>query len=325
LNYLADWARQQPADSPALLAETGLALHLMSWAAGTGRWTEAMRLSRTLQGSLALDGRWGGWSQVVELSLQTAQQLGARAAEAWALHQSGVLAMCLGDERRARASLVRALQIRQTLGDTRGADLTQNNLNVLLGGPGARGPVITGTILAPAGPIAQSSPVPVLIPLAAGDSTGLVVRTASKRLALLLVLVGITLLVVLAIPITLLTLRRQLARLPPQHSRRSNSPGSFPTPPSRRPGSSFSRWCLTISWSNQPSRGSRLPPSALPRHPVCNFHPIRSHRPRLAQPRPPAQLPRLHPPWPAPRWSRIPANIQSAGWFTRLKAAIPCR
>jgi hypothetical protein len=128
------WAEEQRAPA-RLLEETGVILRLLAWAVGAGRWGDVLRLSRLVEGALALGCRWSAWAEVLEQALEAALALGDRAAEAWARHQLGSRALCLGDAATARTFLVRALRMREALGDRAGAAVTRHNLDVLLSGP----------------------------------------------------------------------------------------------------------------------------------------------------------------------------------------------
>ncbi len=159
LTYFTAWAGEQRQTPDRLLEETEPILRTLEWAAGTGRWTEVLRLGRAVEGALALGRRWGVWAQVLQWALQAARVLGDQAAEAWALHQLGSRALCLGNAAAARTSLSQALRMRETLGDQAGAAVTRHNLGLLPGAP----PVPPREPLAPkAGP----SPAAWLIPLA---------------------------------------------------------------------------------------------------------------------------------------------------------------
>lgn len=128
------WAEEQRAPA-RLLEETGTILRLLAWAVGAERWGEVLRLSRLVEGALALGCRWSAWAEVLERALEAALSLGDRAAEAWARHQLGSRALCLGDVATARMFLVQALRMREALGDRAGAAVTRHNLDVLLSGP----------------------------------------------------------------------------------------------------------------------------------------------------------------------------------------------
>jgi hypothetical protein len=134
LAYFARWAEKQRDPDP-LLDEADAILHTMEWAAQAGRWAELLRLGRAIEGALALGRRWGAWAQVLRWIVKAAQALNDRGVAAWALHQSGTRALCLGDAATARTRLTRALRLRQALGDRAGAVVTEHNLNLLLGPP----------------------------------------------------------------------------------------------------------------------------------------------------------------------------------------------
>jgi len=131
LEHFAIWAEQQRQAPERVAEETDAILGILQWAQQEGRWAEALRLERAVEDALALGGRWGAWAQVLGWELETARELGDRAAEAWSLHQSGTRALCLEDSSTARENLTQALQLRESLGDWEGAALTQHNLELL--------------------------------------------------------------------------------------------------------------------------------------------------------------------------------------------------
>lgn len=189
LHYFADWTAQETRQAPEDFPEAEVCLALLRWAAGTHRWTDALRLGTAIEGILAFLGRWGSWAEVLEICLQASQALGGRAAEARARHQLGVLALIRGQEQVARGEFVRALRLRQALGDQAGAGLTQANLQVLLErAPGA----------SRRGGLAQPSPVQ---PQPASARFPAPAASHRRRPVRLLALAGILLLVMaLAIP-----------------------------------------------------------------------------------------------------------------------------
>jgi hypothetical protein len=71
---------------------------------------------------------------MVDHALTAARALEEPAAEAWALHQQGSRAMCLGDRVLALDALEHALELRERLGDAEGAATTRHNLAQLGGG-----------------------------------------------------------------------------------------------------------------------------------------------------------------------------------------------
>jgi hypothetical protein len=95
---------------------------------------ETLALGRAADPLLTRSGRWGAWEAALERTLAAAETDGDRAAAAWALHQLGTRAGCLG-ERSGVARLERALALRRSLGDERGAAVTAHNLALLFGVP----------------------------------------------------------------------------------------------------------------------------------------------------------------------------------------------
>jgi hypothetical protein len=134
LNYFVGWLEGQPAQS--LIEESAEALiHTVRQAAEKQRWSSVIRLGRALEHSLILWKRWQAWSDILNLILRAAQTLGDRKVEAWAIHQLGSRAMCLGQMDQARELLTQALNIRKVIKDKEGLKVTQHNLDVLLRAP----------------------------------------------------------------------------------------------------------------------------------------------------------------------------------------------
>ena len=155
--HFTDWAEARHSAPDRLLEDADAILQVLGWAVSAGRWAEVLRLGRAIQGALTLGGRWGAWAQVLHWLLEAAQALGDQVAEAWALHQLGSRALCLGDAATARPWLTRAIRLRESLGDPLGAAVTRHNLDVLLtppvppqpppeppAGPSSVGPVASG-------------------------------------------------------------------------------------------------------------------------------------------------------------------------------------
>ncbi|MBN1814076.1 MAG: zinc ribbon domain-containing protein [Anaerolineae bacterium] len=135
LAYFTAWAEAQQQTPDGLLEEADAIMRILEWAVGADRWTDVLRLGRALEGALALGGRWATWAQVLRWILQAGQALGDQATEAWALHQIGTRALCLGDSTAARTSLTQALELREALGDHAGAAVTKHNLGLITAAP----------------------------------------------------------------------------------------------------------------------------------------------------------------------------------------------
>ncbi|MFN8455401.1 MAG: choice-of-anchor D domain-containing protein [Anaerolineae bacterium] len=131
LTYFIGWAEQHQRQPQRFLTESEAIRSLLARAAQSQRWPEILRLVRASEGSLALNGRWAAWEQILNQAGQAAEALGDRAAQAWTLHQLGTRALCLGDSSAAQVALSRALRLRQTLGDRAGAAVTRHNLSHL--------------------------------------------------------------------------------------------------------------------------------------------------------------------------------------------------
>ncbi|MGH8910667.1 MAG: choice-of-anchor D domain-containing protein, partial [Egibacteraceae bacterium] len=130
--YFLDWTRQPLSAPERSLQDVEAAREVMDWAKDAGRWADTQALGLAAEGTFALQGRWEAWRFTLETVLDSAQALGDRAAEAFALHQLGTRALCLGERDVAGSLLRQALSLREALGDDQGAAFTRHNLNLLM-------------------------------------------------------------------------------------------------------------------------------------------------------------------------------------------------
>jgi hypothetical protein len=130
IDHFSTWARRGHLTHEAVLQEADAISDLLRWSVQSGHWADALRLARAIERPLALGRRWEAWRHVLESALDSARQIEDPASEAWALHQLGTRAACLGDLPTALDHLSRALRIRRSIGDD-GAAVTQHNLDVL--------------------------------------------------------------------------------------------------------------------------------------------------------------------------------------------------
>ncbi|MBI4279757.1 MAG: choice-of-anchor D domain-containing protein, partial [Armatimonadetes bacterium] len=158
LRLFADLAEQHRTDAAGLLEDSDAVAATVEWALAAGRPGDALRLGRAVDTALALGLRWGLWGRVLEWSVEAARACGALSGEAWALHQLGTRALCLGDAATAQPALVEALRLREALGDSIGAAVTRHNLDILWGAP----PPSRGSDTPPSPP-GPTPPPPVLL------------------------------------------------------------------------------------------------------------------------------------------------------------------
>jgi CHAT domain/HYDIN/CFA65/VesB-like, Ig-like domain/Bacterial Ig domain len=137
LSYLATWAESNSHDYRAILDEAEAILTVLRRGARDGRWPAVLRLCRAVEDALVAGRRWGQWKEVLELELESAHALGDWAAEAWARHQLGSRAAALDDAVTARYQLSEALDVRESIGDRAGAELTRANLVIAAGAAAA--------------------------------------------------------------------------------------------------------------------------------------------------------------------------------------------
>jgi len=156
LAHLTARAETQRDDPAGLSAITPALLQSLAWAMQSRRWPEALRLARAIEGGLILNKQWGAWEQVLQGALAAARSGGDQPAYAWALHQIGSRALCLGNVQAAQSALAEALKLREALGDQDGAAATRHNLQAI--------PKLTAPPQPPsAGPVApQAAGIPWL-------------------------------------------------------------------------------------------------------------------------------------------------------------------
>jgi hypothetical protein len=135
LTHFVDWTEANRGKPEIIAASAQPILLILKWAVAAKHWAEAKRLGHATEEALTLSGKWDMWATVLQSILKSAQGLQDRANEAWALHQIGTRALCLGARSAAQASLNSALAIRESLGDQSGAAVTRHNLNILLNPP----------------------------------------------------------------------------------------------------------------------------------------------------------------------------------------------
>lgn len=132
---LAPWAATNRRRPERVLAEAPALLALMRRSAAAGRDADVVALGRASDAAFAWGRRWRAWGDVLEAVLAAATRIGDRNAEAWARHQLGTRAYCLGDVSGAVASLEAALRARVALGDEAGAAATRYNLDFIAAPP----------------------------------------------------------------------------------------------------------------------------------------------------------------------------------------------
>lgn len=202
LRYFTGWAdayRQRP---DVVREEQHTIFRALDWGMYAGRWDAILRLGGAIEGTLAISARWGAWEQALGWMLTAARATGNQAAAAWALHQLGTRALCLGETAVAFNALDEALRLREFLGDLDGAAVTRHNLSLIYGPP-------------PPPPDRGSPPPPHDAP--PRPPKPWVVRSlilASKIIGVMLAVVVAVAVVVQALPHTTVTVRGSSPRCP---------------------------------------------------------------------------------------------------------------
>ncbi len=132
ITYFTAWAERHRRSPDVLLEESEALLRVQQCAADARRWGEVLLLGRLLEGALVLGARWGAWAITLERCLAAAKAIGDRSAEAWALHEIGTRALCVGESARARAVLGQAVKLRESLQDGVAAATSRRNLRLVV-------------------------------------------------------------------------------------------------------------------------------------------------------------------------------------------------
>ena len=132
ITYFTGWAERHRRNPDILLEESEALLHVQQCAADTRRWGEVLLLGRLLEAPLVVGVRWGAWAIALERCLAAAKATGDRSAEAWALHEIGTRALCVGDSGRARALLGQAVKLREALREDAAVAASRRNLRLVL-------------------------------------------------------------------------------------------------------------------------------------------------------------------------------------------------
>ncbi|MDQ3880089.1 MAG: hypothetical protein M3295_03295 [Chloroflexota bacterium] len=147
LAYFIAWAEGNRRRPSAQLEEDVALMRLLRAAAARERFDEAIRLGRAVASAFAWGRRWGSWREILEIVFDAARRIGHRASEAWALHELGTQAFCMGAKGMGVDELQEALEIRREIGDEAGAAATRHNLGVILGPPPLLGRLPTSPFL----------------------------------------------------------------------------------------------------------------------------------------------------------------------------------
>ena len=132
ITYFTAWAERHRRSPDIVLEESEALLRVQQCAADARRWGEVLLLGRLLEGALVLGVRWGAWAIALERCLAAAKAIGDRSAEAWALHEIGTRALCVGESARARAVLGQAVKLRESLQDEVAAATSRRNLRLVV-------------------------------------------------------------------------------------------------------------------------------------------------------------------------------------------------
>ena len=132
ITYFTAWAERYRRSPARLLDDAEALLAVQQYAADARRWAEVLRVGTLLEGALVTGARWGAWVICLERCLAAAKALGDRSAEAWALHEIGTRALCVGDPGTARRLLSQAVALRESIDEIPAAAASRQNLALVL-------------------------------------------------------------------------------------------------------------------------------------------------------------------------------------------------
>jgi hypothetical protein len=132
--YFANWTERHQRDVKTILETQPILMRSLHWGVEFGMAAEVIRITRSLELTLVLTGRWESWTNALCLAAESAITTDDKAALAWARHQNGTKALCEGNLSEARRSLEQALQVREKLRDEAGASVTRQNLKLVVPG-----------------------------------------------------------------------------------------------------------------------------------------------------------------------------------------------
>ncbi|HVR79831.1 MAG TPA: Ig-like domain-containing protein [Acidimicrobiia bacterium] len=122
VQWIAEAAPRRLEESRAFI------LRVLEWGVERDRHRGVLLLAMALAPHLAVMGAWDSWGVATNQALRSARSLGAKGAEAWALHEAGTRQLMLGNKREARRSLRGALRLRRRAADMPGAAISTHNL-----------------------------------------------------------------------------------------------------------------------------------------------------------------------------------------------------
>ncbi len=135
LAHFLGWAEAHAADAGAVVDEADALAATLARSEQAARHDDTILLGRSMDSALAEKGRWGLWGIALQRVLAAARASGGRSAEAWALHQQGTRAICLGQNELARLCLNEAIILRDSLQERTAATLSRHNLEAMAATP----------------------------------------------------------------------------------------------------------------------------------------------------------------------------------------------
>jgi hypothetical protein len=159
ITYFTAWAERYRRNQETLLEDYEGLLRVQQHATEMRRWGEVLRLGQLLECALVVGARWGAWAIALERCLLAARAMGDRSGEAWALHESGTRALCLGEPAAARTLLSQALKLREPMDDDDATAASRRNLSFV------QPPVSAAPLPAPPAPAppVSAAPAPVSV------------------------------------------------------------------------------------------------------------------------------------------------------------------
>ncbi|HMZ08747.1 MAG TPA: ATP-binding protein, partial [Anaerolineales bacterium] len=140
IQHFSNWLSTAPKDM-LIDQASDLLFHLLKRTGEKKNWPQLVKLGTALERISILQKKWQRWVQILDLLRMAARALADKKLEGWILHQLGTRSMCIGGKVEAETFFRQALEIRKAIGDNAGMQVTQHNLNILLGVPAVSKPV----------------------------------------------------------------------------------------------------------------------------------------------------------------------------------------
>jgi hypothetical protein len=135
VSSIAREIRNRQTDQERLRGEVLVIVEIVEWGIGLHLFEEVLLLVQGVEWIFIIDGLWEAWLRILRSIVYGAKAADNKAALAWAFHECGTRALCIGDAKSASDLLNQAYRTRTELGDVEGANASLQNLKQLKSAP----------------------------------------------------------------------------------------------------------------------------------------------------------------------------------------------